>query len=88
VGNKKDLYNNREISTEEGKYLAQRLGVEFIETSAKSNSNVEAAFKSVVRQIKANKGGMDRSGIGGGGGGVGTGGGSGKKKKEKKCVIL
>jgi GTPase KRas protein len=87
VGNKKDHYSAREISTEEGKYLAQRLGVEFVETSAKSNSNVEAAFKSVVRQIKASKG-LDSRGGGGGGPGGGGGGAGVKRKKEKKCVIL
>ena len=60
-----------------------RTGCDFFETSAKSNSNVEAAFKSLVRQIKLTKGGYDGS-VGGGGGGTG----GARAKKKKKCIIL
>ena len=80
VGNKKDLYHAREVSTDDGKLLAARTGCDFFETSAKSNSNVESAFKSLVRQIKIAKGGGEK----GSGGGVGTV----QRKKRKKCVIL
>lgn len=41
---------------EEGQRLAQRLGCEFYETSAKTGYNVDNAFKSVVRGIRAAKG--------------------------------
>ncbi|ORX33995.1 P-loop containing nucleoside triphosphate hydrolase protein [Kockovaella imperatae] len=84
IGNKKDLYQSREVSTEDGKALATRMGADFFETSAKSNSNVEQAFKSLVRQIKIAKGGYDRNG----GGGGGSGGGLGSRQKKKKCIIL
>lgn len=78
VGNKRDLYNAREVSTEEARVLATRLGCDFYETSAKANTNVEAAFKSIVRQIKGTKRGYE----GGGVAGAKVGG------KKKKCVIL
>jgi GTPase KRas protein len=78
VGNKRDLYNAREVSTEEARVLAMRLGCDFYETSAKANTNVEAAFKSIVRQIKGTKRGYE----GGGVAGAKVGG------KKKKCVIL
>ncbi|OCF45722.1 Ras family, other [Kwoniella heveanensis CBS 569] len=87
VGNKKDMYHSREVSTDEGASLARALNCDFYETSAKTNSNVEAAFKSLVRQIKVHKrGGDPGAAMGGGGGGVG-GGYQGRKKKQK-CVVL
>ncbi|WVW78293.1 hypothetical protein I302_100247 [Kwoniella bestiolae CBS 10118] len=84
VGNKKDQYHSREVSTDEGSNLARSLGCDFYEASAKTNSNVENAFKSLVRQIKINK----RGGPAGvqdnyGGGGMGGG-----RKKKQKCVVL
>lgn len=79
VGNKKDHYNGREVSTEEGKALAMSIGCEFFETSAKANSNVELCFKSLVRRIKSER-------EGGGMGGVGATG--GQRRQKKKCTIL
>ena len=35
---------NKQVSTEEGKALADSLGVSFLETSAKTAQNVEDAF--------------------------------------------
>jgi hypothetical protein len=37
VGNKNDLFNEREVSMEDGKKLAQRMKAVFLETSAKNN---------------------------------------------------
>jgi len=84
VGNKKDKYQEREVSTEEAKGLAQGLGCDFYETSAKTNINVEAAYKSLVRSIKAARGRPEEvtNGVGGGGGV------SGGKQKKKRCVVL
>jgi GTPase KRas protein len=80
VGNKKDHYNGREVSTEEGKALATSLGCEFFETSAKTNANVENCFKCVVREIKQlRKGPSSNNGIGPGGG---------QRRQKKKCLIL
>lgn len=41
VGNKCDMEDERVISFERGKQLAEQLGVEFFETSAKENINVK-----------------------------------------------
>lgn len=40
VGNKCDMEDERVISYERGKHLADSLGLEFFETSAKENINV------------------------------------------------
>lgn len=44
IGNKCDWEEKRVVSTERGEELARELGIPFIETSAKSNINVEKAF--------------------------------------------
>lgn len=51
VGNKSDLKDAREVSTAEGKSLAESQGLFFIETSALDSSNVGVAFQTVVREI-------------------------------------
>lgn len=51
VGNKSDLKDAREVTTAEGKDLAEAQGLFFIETSALDCSNVSAAFQTVVREI-------------------------------------
>ncbi|CDP04500.1 unnamed protein product [Coffea canephora] len=51
VGNKSDLKDAREVSTAEGKALAEAQGLFFIETSALDSSNVAAAFQTVVKEI-------------------------------------
>lgn len=83
VGNKKDYYQGREVSTDEGKMLAMSLGCDFFETSAKTNSNVENCFKSVVRQIKVDRRGYQANGHANG---MATNGGG--RPRKKKCVIL
>jgi GTPase KRas protein len=90
VGNKRDLTRGREVSPEDGARLAQRLGCEFFETSAKTGYNVENAFRSIVRGIKASKGGggqPDGRTQEGGGGGV-MAGTKKSKRSGRKCVIL
>mmetsp|Transcript_8629 Transcript_8629/g.24218 ORF Transcript_8629/g.24218 Transcript_8629/m.24218 type:complete len:211 (+) Transcript_8629:212-844(+) len=53
VGNKSDLTSKRVVSTEQGKEFADSLGIEFLETSAKTSTNVEQAFLTMASQIKA-----------------------------------
>ena len=47
IGNKCDLGEDREITIEEGKAFALRNGMEFMETSAKMNTNVTEAFETL-----------------------------------------
>ena len=51
VGNKVDLDESREISTDEGMELAKNLGIYYMETSAKTNENVEDVFEWIALQI-------------------------------------
>ncbi|KAH0793029.1 small g-protein ras2 [Histomonas meleagridis] len=51
-GNKCDLEEERKISQFEGKRLAKKYGAEFIETSAKDDINIEAAFSILVRMMR------------------------------------
>ena len=49
VGNKSDLIDKRQVSKERGKQLADSYGIPFIETSAKSNENIEKLFVDSTR---------------------------------------
>lgn len=52
MGNKSDLsLERRQVSTEEGERWAQEEGLLFVEASAKSGENVEAAFEEATRDI-------------------------------------
>lgn len=50
IGNKSDL-GNRVISTEEGKEFAEKHGLIFLETSAKTGQNVEQSFESAAAEV-------------------------------------
>ena len=52
VGNKNDLPQNRAVSTEEAQKFADEMGIELIETSAKTATNVQESFMKMARQIK------------------------------------
>ncbi|KAG5276937.1 ras-related protein Rab-6B-like isoform X2 [Sardina pilchardus] len=51
VGNKTDLEEKRQISTEEGERKARELSVMFIETSAKNGCNVKQLFRRVAAAL-------------------------------------
>lgn len=83
--------------TTEGEALARGMSCKFIETSAKTRTNVDNAFYDIVREIRRfNK---EMSSYGGGGGG---GGGMGRQPKDElqmgeggssrgccgKCVLM
>ena len=53
VGNKCDLEENRQVTSDEGKELAEHYNVRFLETSAKECKNVEEAFTLMTREIKS-----------------------------------
>ncbi|KAI7728783.1 hypothetical protein M8C21_033222 [Ambrosia artemisiifolia] len=51
VGNKSDLKDAREVTTADGKSLAETRSLFFMETSALDSSNVNAAFQTIVKEI-------------------------------------
>lgn len=52
VGNKCDMLDEKVVSTEEGQKLASEFGMEFWETSAKNDINVEQSFHSIAKSVK------------------------------------
>lgn len=52
VGNKNDLESNRQVTFNEGKELADSLGIKFLETSAKNSNNVDKTFFTLGNEIK------------------------------------
>jgi GTPase SAR1 family protein len=53
VGNKSDLFAKRTVTISEGKQLADEYGMDFIETSAKTGSNVDKVFIQLSQRISA-----------------------------------
>lgn len=75
VGNKCDLDNEREVSTEQGKKLAIEWGCPFMEVSAKERIRNDECFHEVVREIRRMEVKVD----------------PGSKKGKKggfKCIVL
>lgn len=52
VGNKNDLAPKRAVAAEQAKSFADSVGIPFLETSAKTATNVENAFLTMAAQIK------------------------------------
>mmetsp|Transcript_12611 Transcript_12611/g.18076 ORF Transcript_12611/g.18076 Transcript_12611/m.18076 type:complete len:216 (-) Transcript_12611:241-888(-) len=54
IGNKSDLEHRRQVSREEGEAFAEENNLVFLETSAKTAANVEAAFVKTAEKIYQN----------------------------------
>lgn len=62
VGNKTDLHMERNVSTEEGKKLAEEWKAIFLETSAKQNASVAEVFHGLLAEIEKTEGTMNEKG--------------------------
>ena len=74
VGNKIDLEDQREVDPMRGQELSAKYDCPFLETSAKTNVNVEEAFLTLVRAVMKQKSESKETS-------------SGSGKKGKKCVL-
>ena len=83
VGNKCDMESKKVVSFDEGKELADQLGIKFLETSAKSSHNVEQAFTLMAAEIKAR---VATNAAKGPGGVKPTGASGGKRLDQTKSV--
>eukprot|EP00732_Lithocolla_globosa_P007174 Lithocolla_globosa_v1_NODE_8867_length_774_cov_20.365786.p1 type:complete len:187 gc:universal NODE_8867_length_774_cov_20.365786:664-104(-) len=52
VGNKSDLYMNRQVPVEEGQKLAAEWNAVFLEASAKHNENINQIFEEIINEIE------------------------------------
>ncbi|KAL7712835.1 Ras family protein [Entamoeba marina] len=51
AGNKIDLEEERQVTTEEGEHFADQRGIDFIECSAKENINIDELFDTIVLNV-------------------------------------
>ena len=51
VGNKSDLDHKRQVSYDNGKELAEKYGINFMETSAKETVNIDNLFESTTKSF-------------------------------------
>ena len=56
VGNKTDLNDKREVTTQQGEEEAQRNNLMFVETSAKIGHNVKTLFKRIAQALPGMEG--------------------------------
>jgi len=73
VGNKKDLDTKREVATNKGKEVSKEWGCEFLESSAKTDTNIREIFYSLIDQIWEKTGGPPKPK---------------KKKPSSGCILL
>eukprot|EP01113_Clastostelium_recurvatum_P050049 TRINITY_DN938_c0_g1_i1.p1 TRINITY_DN938_c0_g1~~TRINITY_DN938_c0_g1_i1.p1 ORF type:complete len:196 (-),score=27.29 TRINITY_DN938_c0_g1_i1:103-690(-) len=82
VGNKIDMEDTRQVPRKEAEGLCKTFKCEYVESSAKTNTNIDLIFQTIVRLISASRPskGRGRASTRGGKGGSSGGG--------FKCVIL
>ncbi|KAK9767406.1 GTPase Ryh1 [Basidiobolus ranarum] len=61
VGNKTDLSDKRQVTTEEGEKMAKELDVMFVETSAKAGFNVKTLFRKIAQALPGVEGTLNDS---------------------------
>ena len=81
IGNKDDR-SDKVVNAEQGQKFSSDLGIEFLETSAKTAANVEAAFTAMAAQLIKNK---EASGASSSTNTVDVGGLESSKSKKDKC---
>ena len=59
IGNKCDLKDERVVSYEQGKEIADKNNVKFFETSAYNGENIEESFRALAEEILENNVGME-----------------------------
>jgi len=55
VGNKIDLKEQRQVTFERGEKTAKEIRASFLETSARTGTNVEQAFNQLIREVKRSR---------------------------------
>ena len=79
IGNKCDDVEGRQVSTEEGKKVADDYKITFIETSAKNDINISSTFEELVKQIYQKVGTLEPKQV------QVTNKLGGEEKEEKRC---
>jgi len=72
LGNKCDLEDKREVRTEEGKEMANKIQAGFLETSAKTRTNIEESFQGLLDIVNSNSDGKPAK----------------KKRSTPNCTVL
>jgi Ras-related protein Rab-1A len=55
IGNKADLVDEKQVAEETAQRFAEKLGISFLETSAKTATNVDAAFLTMAKELIKNR---------------------------------
>jgi len=85
VGNKADLIEEKQVPEETAQSFAEKLGIPFLETSAKTATNVDAAFLTMAKELIKTKEESNPNRGGGGQENVVLKPVSGQKAKSKCC---
>jgi len=91
IGNKADLVDEKQVAEETAQRFAEKLGISFLETSAKTATNVDAAFLTMAKELIKNREQQVKDGKtataapAGKNGAVKVGNDKGKEKKQQCC---